>query len=125
MLTIDNVSYDDYVVTDSYDVQEDSEYGGTDYIDGWWKKHRSVVRTRVKGKVTLAMKPSVYSTFIAALNSGAGVEGDHTVTILVQNTGATKTITAYIDTNAKTAISTPSFGSQAVFFNITLTIEER
>ena len=125
MLTIDGTNYDAYIVQKSYDIQQNNEYGGTEYTDGWWKKHRSVVRTRVKGKVTLAMRPSAYSTFVAALENNAGAEDDHTVTLYVQNIGAEKTITAFIYTTAKVAMATQAFGGGAVFFNITLVIEER
>lgn len=125
MLTIDGISYDAYVVHKDYDMQKKDEYGGTEYTDGWWKAHRTVVRTKISGKATLAMRPSVYNDFITALNNNVGVDGDHTVSAFVLNTGTTETFTAYIGTTAKAAISTPAFGSNAVFFNVTLTIEER
>lgn len=125
MLIIDGINYDDYIVSKSYNIQQNDEFGGTDYLDGWWKKHRMVVRTRIKGKVTLAMAPSAYSALISALDANAGTEGEHTLNLYVQNIGANKTITAFITTTAKTAISTKAFGHNAVYFNITLNIEER
>lgn len=123
MFEIDGVNYDAYVVSRKYNVQESEEYGG--YSDGWWKTHRMIARTRVSGRVVLAMNSTVYRTFIAALSNDAGDEGEHTVKLLVQNLGVEKTITAFIYTSGKTAISTPAFGSEVVFTNITLNIEER
>lgn len=125
MITIDGTNYDAYVVNKKYNVQQTDELGGTEYLDGWWKAHRMVVRTRVAGKVVLAMNPSAYSAFIAALDSHAGTEGEHTITLFVQNLGVEKTITAFIYTTAKVAMATQAFGGGAVFFNITLVIEER
>ena len=123
MFEIDGINYDAYVVNKKYNVQESEEYGG--FVDGWWTTHRMIARTRVMGKVVLAMNPTVYSTFIAALASGAGSEGEHTVKLLVQNLGVEKTITAFVYTSGKTAVSTPAFGSTIVYTNITLNIEER
>jgi hypothetical protein len=125
MLTIDNISWDDYIVTTSYQINSVPEYSGTDYLDGWWKKHRTVVRRRVMGTVTLAMAPSAYNGFVEALKMGESDEGDHDVTIYITNEDKERSIKAYIDVEGKAAIATPAFYRQKVFFNAVLTIEER
>lgn len=125
MLVIDGLNCDDYIVTEKYSVFEQPEFGGTEYIDAWWKRHRTVVRNRVTGTVSLAMSASAYNTFITTLQANEGVEGDHSVTLFINNLNTTKTITAYIKVEGKVAISTKNFGQSPVFFNAKLKIEER
>lgn len=125
MITIDNFDCDDYIVEKSYSVTESPEFGGTEYKDAWWKKHRTVVRNRVAGTVGLAMTASAYSAFITHLQEHEGVEGDHSITLFVNNLNTTKTITAYVTVTSKVAIATKNFDHAPAFFSVKLKIEER
>lgn len=125
MITIDGFDCDDYIVEKSYSVSEQPEFGGTEYKDAWWKKHRTVVRTRVSGTVVLAMSASSYDTFITHLQEHIGVEGDHSITLFVNNLNDTKTITAYVSITSKVAIATKNFDHAPAFFSVKLKIEER
>lgn len=125
LLMIDGYNYDDYVVENTYEVNDRPEYGGTSYTDGWCKKHRTVVRTIVGGTVTLAMPPSAYNAFVGRLKTNAGVEGDHEVRLFINNQNELRTITAYVDVVGRVAIATKQFNNQKVFFNAIVTIEER
>ena len=123
MLTIDGINYDNYVVHKKYNVQQVDEANG--YLDGWSVTHRMISRTRVSGKIVLAFPPLQASRFINAMKNNEGIEGEHTITLLVQNLCAEKTITGFIYTSGKTAVSTPAFGSNIAYVNITLNVEER
>lgn len=125
LLMIDGYSYDDYIVENTYEVNDRPEYGGTSYTDGWWKKHRTVVRTIVGGSVTLAMPPRAYNTFVRRLQANAGVEGDHEVRLFINSQNEDRTITAYVDVVGRVAIATKQFNNEKVFFNAIVTIEER
>ena len=123
--TIDGHDYSAYVVENGYNVNKEADYAGTEYQDGWWKKHRTVARSRVNGTVKLALKPSELSTIIANLAAEAGDEGDHTVVLYVNNTNADATITAYVTITVNTAFATPAYNKAAVFSSAEVTIEER
>ena len=125
LLTIDGYNYDNYIVESTYSINDKPEYGGTAYTDGWWKKHRTVVRNTVSGTVTLAMLPSDYNAFVSRLQGGEGVEGDHRVGLYVNNQNEFRTIRAYISVTSRVAIATKQFNNSKVFFNADLTIEER
>ena len=123
--SIDNHDYSAYVVENAYEVNQEEDYAGTEYQDGWWKRHRTVARTRVNGTIKLALKPSELTTIITNLASDAGPENDHSVTLYVNNQNADKTISAYVTIMANTAFSTSAYNKSAVFCNAEVTIEER
>lgn len=125
MFTIDGLNCDEYIVEKKYTVLDSPEFGGTEYQDGWWKKHRTIVRNRVTGTVTLAMSATDYSSFVSHIQSHEGVEGDHAISLFVNNLNAQKSITAYVKITANVAISTKAFGQDPVFFSVKLAIEER
>lgn len=126
MLTIGDINYDDYVVISTYSANQVDEYGDTEYQDGWWKKHRTIARKRISATVTLAFKNAEdYNDFVANTLDDVGTDGDHTVTLYVNNLNQEVTINAYVAWETQTAIATPAFDSVPVFFNAVLTIEER
>ena len=126
MLLIDGRSFDDYIVTKSYDINEAPEYGNSEYRDGWWKKHRDILKHTVTGTVTFAFpSATVYNDFVEHLNDHIGAEGDHTLTLYVNNLNDEKTIQAYVTFTTRTAFSTPAFGQAPVFWALTMNIEER
>lgn len=123
---ISDIDYSNYVVIPKYKMQRAAEYGGTEYRDGWWKRHRSIVRYNINGSVTLAFPTAeLYNAFVDAMQSGIGAEGDYEVQAYVNTTNMIHTFAAYISLTTKTAITTPQFGMQAVCFSVTLKVEER
>lgn len=126
MLSIDGMNLDSYLDTKKYTAQKSAEYGNSEYRDGWWKRHRDIVRYSIKATAVLSFPNATeFSAFLTHLNNNIGVEGDHSVTLYVNNTGATETISAYVEHTVKTAISTEAYGKQPVFFSVTLKMEER
>ena len=125
MLVIDGINYDEHINTQTYSVMQADEYGGTEYVDGWWVKHRSVARTRITGKVELSFNNATdYNAFVANMQS-LNARGCHDVEIYVNNLNDIAYTDAYIAWETKTAISTAEFGRAPVFWYATLTIEER
>ena len=126
MFKINGVSYDEYIVEKRYTMNRTPEYGGTEYRDGWWKRHRSIVRYSINGSVTLAFPTAeLYNAFVDAMQNGIGTEGDYTVEAYVNTTNMIHTFTAYLTPTTKTAIATKAYDRQAVYFNVTLKVEER
>lgn len=125
LIAIDNWACDDYIAAGSYNMSEAPEYGGTDYVDGWWRKHRTVVRKRVAGTVTLALNPYTYTQLIDHLKSHESAEGSHSVLLYVSNANEMRTVDAYVTLSTTPAIATKAFNYQKVFFSVVLTIEER
>ena len=126
MLEINGVNYDRYIVQRRYSVMEVAEYGGTEFRDGWWKRHRSIVRHSISGSVTLAFpNADLYNGFVDDMQNGMDSEGAYTVELYVNNLNQTKTINAYLTPTTKTAITTYNYGLQPAFFSVTIKIEER
>lgn len=126
MFELNGISYDDYVVIGKYKMNRVPEYGGTEYRDGWWKRHRSIVRYSVNGSVTLAFpNAEIYNDFIDNVAESMGPDGDYLIKVYVQETNTVETIRAYLTPTAKTAIATKAYGYMPVFFNVTLKVEER
>lgn len=126
MFELNGTNYDDYVVWNKYKMNRVPEYGGTEYRDGWWKKHRSIVRYIVSGSVTLAFPTAdLYNEFVDNLGASIRPEGDYLLDVYVQELNTVQRIYAYITPTAQTAISTKQYGYIPVFFNVTLKVEER
>ena len=126
MFVLNGVNYDDYVVQKKYKMNRAPEYGGTEYRDGWWKRHRSIVRYSVSGTVTLAFPTEeLYNEFVAHLADSIGLEGDCRVAVYVEELNEVQTIRAFLTPVAKVAISTKAFGYVPAFFNVTIKVEER
>ena len=98
---INNVDYSQYVVLNKYNLQRSAEYGGTQYTDGWWKKHRNIVRHSISGTVTLAFPSAAY----------------------VNNENNYYIFNAFLTPTTRTAI-TP-IGLNPAFFAVTLKVEEQ
>ena len=126
MFKINGKSYDAYIVQNKYSVNEDDEYGGTEYRDGWWKRHRTVVRHSVNGTITLAFpSAALYNSFVDDMQNGKDVENAYTVELYVNNLNQIKTIQAYLKPTTKTAIATREYNLAPVFFSVTIKVEER
>lgn len=126
MFELNGISYDDYVVVKKYKMNRAPEYGGTEYRDGWWKRHRSIVRYSVNGSVTLAFPSAeLYNDFVDNVQASMGAEGDFLVKVYVQELNIEQEIKAYLTPTAKTAIATKPYDYAPVFFNVTLKVEER
>ena len=126
MFKINGVSYDAYIVQKKYSVNEVAEYGGTEYRDGWWKRHRTVVRHSIEGSVTLAFpSATLYNAFVEHMQNNMEIEGAYSVELYVNNLNQTKSIWAYLTPTTKTAIATREYDYAPVFFNVTIKIEER
>jgi len=121
---INGNDYSEYVVIPKYKMQRAAEYGGTEYRDGWWKRHRTKVRDSVSGSVTLAFPtPALYNSFVDDMQNGVGIEGDYEITAYINNTNENYTFSGYLTPTTKTAI-TP-YGLDPAFFAVTLKVEER
>lgn len=126
MFTLNGINYDDYVVSKKYKINRAPEYGGTEYRDGWWKRHRSIVRYSVNGSVTLAFPSAeLYNDFVDNMRESMGAEGDYLIKVYVPELNVEQEIKAYLTPTAKTAIATKPYGYAPVFFNVTLKVEER
>lgn len=126
MFELNGISYDDYVVMNKYKMNRTPEYGGTEYRDGWWKRHRSIVRYSVNGSVTLAFPSAeLYNDFVDNVQASMGAEGDFLIKVYVQELNVEQEIKAYLTPTTKTAIATKPYGYAPVFFNVTLKVEER
>ena len=126
MLVIDNVNYDAKIDESTYSASLVDEYGGTEYVDGWWVKHRSVVRRRVSASIDLCFNNATeYNTFVSSMMSGLDADGAHSVEVYVNDTNAISYIQAYITWSTKTALATKAYDNVPVFWRVTLTIEER
>lgn len=126
MFALNGINYDDYVVMKKYKMNRTPEYGGTEYLDGWWRKHRTIVRYSVNGTVTLAFpNAELYNDFIDNLAASMGPEGDCRVEVYVNELNSVQSIMAYLTPVTKAAIATKAYGYVPVFFNITLKVEER
>ena len=102
------------------------EYGGTEYRDGWWKRHRTIVRYSINGSVTLAFpNANAYNDFVDNMNESMGADGDYLLDVYVQETNTVERIKAYLTPTTKTAIATKPYNYAPVFFNVTLKVEER
>ncbi len=121
---INNIDYSQYVVVKKYKMQRAAVYGGTEYTDGWWKKHRSIVRYAVSGTVTLAFPTAaLYNAFVDHMQNSIGNEGDYTIKAYINNTNNNYEFEGYLTPTTKTAI-TP-IGLNPAFFSVTLKVEER
>lgn len=121
---INGVNYSQYVVIPKYKMQRVAEYGGTEYRDGWWKRHRSIVRYSISGTVTLAFPTAaLYNAFVDVIEDGVGEEGDYTIVAYVNNTNGVNVFKGYLTPTTKTAI-TP-IGLNPAYFAVTLKVEER
>lgn len=121
---INGIDYSQYVVIKKYKMQRTAEYSGTEYQDGWWKKHRSFIRDRVSGTVTLAFPTAnLYNDFVDNMQNGQGIEGDYTVYAYINNVNVNYSFSAYLTPTTNTAI-TP-IGLNPAFFAVTLKVEER
>lgn len=121
---INGTDYSQYVVIPKYKMQRAAEYGGTEYRDGWWKRHRSIVRYSVSGSVTLAFPTAaLYNDFVDAMEDGIGDEGDYTILAYVNNMDYNYLFKGYLTPTTKTAI-TP-IGLNPAFFAVTIKVEER
>lgn len=126
MLKINGVNYDTYIVENKYSVNEVDEYGGTEYRDGWWKRHRTIVRHSVNGTVTLAFpSASAYNDFVDHMRANTHPEGVYSVEVYVNNLNQTKNIWAFLTVTTKTAIATKNYEHAPVFFSVTIKIEEQ
>lgn len=121
---INNVDYSQYIVIKKYNMQISAEYGGTQYTDGWWRKHRNIIRHTISGSVTLAFPTAaLYNDFVDNMQNGQGIEGDYNVLAYVNNTNDNREFQAYLTPTTKTAI-TP-IGLNPAYFAVTIKVEER
>lgn len=126
MFEINGVSYDNYIVEKKYSVNDTEEYGGTEYRDGWWKRHRTIVRHSISGSVTLAFpNANAYNNFVDHMQANGSEDNAYGVELYVNNLNQTKTIWAYLTVTTRTAIATREYSYAPVFFNVTIKIEER
>lgn len=126
MFVLNGTNYDDYVVMKKYKMNRTPEYGGTEYRDGWWKRHRSIVRYSINGSVTLAFPTAeIYNDFVDNMQDSMGPEGDYLLDVYVQELNEVQRIHAYLTPTAKTAIAVKEYDYAPVFFNVTLKVEER
>lgn len=120
---INGIDYSQYVVIKKYKMQRAAVYGGTEYIDGWWKKHRNIIRYNISGSVTLAFPTAaLYNVFVDNVQS-VGSDGIYNVVAYVNNLNSNQTFEAYLTPTTNTAI-TP-IGLNPAFFAVTLKVEER
>ena len=120
---INGTDYSQYVVIKKYQMQRVAEYGGTEYRDGWWKRHRSIVRESVSGSVTLAFPTAaLYNSFVDDMQD-VGVEGDYTIVAYINNANENYTFSGYLTPTTKTAIK--PLDLDPAFFAVTLKVEER
>lgn len=120
---INNTDYSQYVVIKKYNMQRSADYGGTQYIDGWWKKHRSIVRHSISGTVTLAFPTvALYNSFVSDVQS-VDDDGVYDIVAYVNNLDSNETFEGYLTPTTRTAI-TP-IGLNPAFFAVTLKVEER
>lgn len=126
MFVLNGTNYDDYVVIKKYKMNRTPEYGGTEYRDGWWKRHRSVVRYSINGSVTLAFPTAdAYNDFVDNVRDSMGPDGDYLLDVYVQELNEVQRIHAYLTPTTKTAIAVKEYDYAPVFFNVTLKVEER
>lgn len=126
LLKINGIDYSQYVVTRKHNVQSVAEYGGTEYRDGWWKRHRTVVRHSVTGTVTLAFpNETLYNAFVEHMQSNMEAEGAYGVHVYVNNLNEVASIWAYLTPTTRTAIATKEYDYAPAHFSVTLKIEER
>lgn len=120
---INNVDYSQYVVLKKYNLQRSAEYGGTQYTDGWWKKHRNIVRHSISGSVTLAFPTAnLYNDFVDNMQS-VDADGLYNIGAYVNNFNDYYVFKAFLTPTTKTAI-TP-IGLNPAFFAVTLKVEEQ
>lgn len=120
---INNVDYSQYVVLKKYNLQRSAEYGGTQYTDGWWKKHRNIVRHSISGTVTLAFPTAaLYNDFVSNMQS-VDTDGVYSISAYVNNTNQGHVFNAFLTPTTRTAI-TP-IGLNPAFFAVTLKVEEQ
>ena len=121
--------FDSNVITQAYNMNQVEEYGSTEYVDGWWKKHRTIARTRISGTVRLGFTASEFDDFLSLMESARDAEGGYTVHAFVVNLNDFKEFNAYINTTAKAAIPLKDFNTASVtdaaYYNVDLTVEER
>ena len=120
---INGVDYSQYVVIPKYKMNRAAEYGGTEYRDGWWKRHRSIVRYSVSGTVVLAFpNATLYNNFVDNVQN-VGDEGDYTIVAYINNTNENYSFSGYLTPTTKTAIKPADLNP--AFFAVTLKVEER
>lgn len=120
---INGVDYSQYVVIPKYKMNRAAEYGGTEYRDGWWKRHRSIVRYSVSGTVVLAFPTAaLYNNFVDNVQN-VGDEGDYTIVAYINNTNENYSFSGYLTPTTKTAIKPADL--DPAFFAVTLKVEER
>lgn len=120
MLYIEGHDFSNCIVADTYQVNEVDVY--TDFLDGDYRTHRYVTRSRVSGTLTLHPRTSDDAdAFKTIVNAKVGKNPYYEITLDVNNTGKTRMITAMISyvTNHKRQGSADSFNE------FVLTIEER
>lgn len=94
---IGTVNLTAWVNTRDYEMNSEDVY--ETWTDANWTDHRVIARQRITGKVKLGFsKPADFAAFIAAMSSQRQAGGYYSVTAYVNNTGATATFDAYIDT---------------------------
>ena len=126
MFVLNGTNYDDNVVIKKYKLNRTPMYGGTEYTDGWWKRHRSIVRYAINGSVTLAFSSAEeYNDFVDNVRDSMRPEGDYMLDVYVQELNEVMRIYAYLTPTAQTAIATKPYNYAPVFFNVTLKVEER
>lgn len=94
---IGNTDLTQYVDIQNYDINEESVF--EEWQDGNWVTHRVSIRTRKSGTVVLGFKTvSDFNTFVSLLSSQRNADGYYSVTAYINNTGATATFNAFVDT---------------------------
>lgn len=87
--------------TASHDVNREDVYD--EWIDGNWKTHRVIARTRISGKVTLSFpRESDYTAFMTLLSTERNADGYYTVTAWCSNTNSAETFEAFLDVAGET-----------------------
>ena len=119
-----NVDFTSNITVPSYKVNNFDE--GDEWVDGNKKKHKNVIRTRVKGNFTLKfLDPQSFNNFFAILNENKVPSGDNAGAVLVsayvQNENTVKSFYAFI--SADPADTLPLMADQN-YEGFTVQIEE-
>lgn len=87
--------------TDQHAVNREDLY--TSWIDGNWKEHREIVRTKISGTVVLGFKREAdYSAFITLLSTAQNANGYYPITVWCSNTNTSESINAFLDISGDT-----------------------
>ena len=94
---IGNTDLTQYVDKQNYAVNEEDVFES--WQDGNWITHRVSVRKRKSGTLLLGFKTiSDFNTFCSLFTSERNTNGYYSVTAYINNTGATATFDAFVDT---------------------------